>query len=181
MKFALMFLLASGASTVASAETVAVRDVDGWTRVGVTRFERCDFRAAAHAFAKALQYLPKDARLHHWLGKSYARLAEITNPLHASKDARKAQVNLERAVELEPANQQYLRELFDFYLDSPEWFGGGLDRASLLVERVEPGNPAGQKFLHELVAGARQEHRDLDWRLRQLTLAPSQQIGRVTP
>jgi hypothetical protein len=181
MKFALMLLIFGAASTVASAETVAVGDAEGWKKVGVTRFERCEFGAAAHAFSKALQYLPKDARLHHWLGKSYARLAEIANPLRASKDARKAQVSLERAVELEPANQEYLRELFDFYLDSPEWFGGGLERASLLIERIEPDDPAGQKFLRELVAGARQEHRGLDWRLRQLTLVPTQQMGRVTP
>ena len=173
-------LLLTGVSA-ASAESIAVGDGEGWRQAGLTRFEHCDFGAAARAFAKALQYLPKDARLHHWLGKSYAHLAEITNPLRASKDAHKAQVSLEKAVELDPHNQEYLRVLFDFYLDSPEWFNGGLDRASLLIEKMEPENPAGQKFLRELVAGARQEHRGVDWRLRQLTLVPSRELGRITP
>ena len=108
-------------------------------------------------------------------------MAEIASPLHGSSNARKARVNLERAVQLEPRNQQYLRELFDFYLDSAEWFKGGLERASLLVEKIEPDDPSAQAFLRTLVAAASQEHSGIYGRLRQATLVLPGQIGRIIP
>src|SRR5947209_11173227 len=94
----------------AASESIAARDVGAWTQVGHVRYEHCDFKDAARAFTKALRFRPEDAGLHHWLGKSYARMAEVASPLHASRDARKARVSLERAVELAPRNQEYLKE-----------------------------------------------------------------------
>lgn len=168
-----------GASTGISAETIALGDAAGWSRSGQRHYEQCDFKGAARAFAKALQSLPKDAGLHHWLGKSYEKMAEVASLLHASRDARKARVQLEEAVELEPHNREYLRSLFDFYLDSPEWFGGGLDKAALLAERIEPDDPGAQAFLQKLVSRARAECRTADWRVRQATLLPSVPVSRV--
>ena len=165
----------------AGAETAGVGDAATWTQAGQKHYEHCEFKDAAKAFLKALQFHPKDARLHHWLGKSYAKMAEVATLLHASKDARRARVNLEEAVDLDPRNREYLRSLFDFYLDSPEWFGGGLDRAALLVERIEPDDPGAQAFLRQLVAGARQEYRSMDWKVRQVTLLPAAPISRVAP
>jgi hypothetical protein len=165
----------------AASEVMGARDAAGWTQVGETRFEHCEFKDAARAFSKALQYSPDDPGLHHWLGKSYARMAEVASPLHASRDARRARVSLERAVDLAPRNQQYLRELFDFYLDSPEWFGGALGKAEDLVKRIEPDDPGAQAQLRALLSGVRQEYRGPDWRLRQATLMPSNHLGRLVP
>src|SRR5262245_34005607 len=139
MRFCLILLMAFsiGASGAGAAEKSVVRDAEGWARVGHKSYEDCEFKSAARAFSKALQYLPKNAHLHHWLGRSYAKMAEIANPLRASKDARNARASLERAVELEPSNHEYLRELFDFYLDSPEWMSGGLDKAAQMVTQIE--------------------------------------------
>src|SRR5947209_4636318 len=100
-----------------------------WAHLGQTRYDRCEFKAAAQAFSRAAAIRPEDADLQHWLGKSYAKLAEIDGPLLASRHATMARLSLERSVALDPANRHYLRELFDFYLDSPEWFSGGLERA----------------------------------------------------
>jgi tetratricopeptide (TPR) repeat protein len=162
-----------------ASKPVKPEDAAGWAHLGHSRYEHCEFKGAAGAFRRALEYQPKDADLHHWLGKSYAKMAELAGPIHASRDARKARASLEQAVELAPANHEYLRELFDFYLDSPEWMGGGIARAELLIERMEPGNPPGQAFLRALVEGSRQEHEGVYWRLRQATLIPSAQISRV--
>ena len=179
MKLALGFALLCGSN--ARAASITSGDAAGWTAAGHRHFEHCDFSAAARAFTKALRVQPEVASLHHWLGKSYARMAEVASPLHASRDARRARVSLERAVELEPRNQEYLRELFDFYLDSPEWFSGGLERANLLVEKIEPDDSGAQAQLRDLLAGARDEYRGVTWRLRQSTLVPSAEIGRVIP
>src|SRR2546423_344945 len=106
MRFCLILLIALGvgASAAGAAEKSVAGDAESWARVGHKSFEHCEFKSAARAFSKALQYLPRDARLHHWLGRSYAKMAEIANPLRASKDARNARASLERAVELEPRN-----------------------------------------------------------------------------
>lgn len=176
-----ILLIFIGAGTIASAESVAVGDAAGWDQAGRNHYLRCEFKDAARAFTKALQYRPKDSHIYHWLGKSYARMAEVASLLHASRDARKARLNLERAVELDPHNQEYLRTLFDFYLDSPEWLGGGLDKADLLVERIAPDDSGAQAFLRQLVANARQECSSPDWRIGQAMVWPSVPLGRIAP
>lgn len=181
MKLWLMGLLLGTLSLNAASESVASDNHADWSATGRSRYFTCEFKDAARAFTKALQLQPGDARLHVWLGKSYARMAEVAGPLHAARNARKARWYLERAVDLEPRNREYLRELFDFYLDSPEWFGGGLGRAALLVERIAPDDPGTQAFLQSLLDSARQEYHSLDWRMRQTTLVPSTQFGRMVP
>jgi tetratricopeptide (TPR) repeat protein len=171
------FLL--GAMNLSAAVKSVTENKSDWAETGRARFAECEFKDAARAFTKALQFRPDDAGLHYWLGKSYARMAEVSGPFKAAGNARQARRNLERAVDLQPRNNQYLRELFDFYLDSPQWFGGGLQQATLLVERMAPDDPGQQTFLRVLVEGARQEYRGPDWRLRQATLVPASEIGRV--
>ncbi len=181
MKLWTLLLVFGGLSWGASVENTVVGDAALWTRKGHDRFEICEFKGAAQAFSKALRSQPEDASLYYWLGKSYARMAEIAGPLHASRDARRARFSLERAVDLDPRNHEYLRELFDFYLDSPEWFSGGSGKAAVLVERIEPDDAAGQALLRELLAEARSEYRGPGWLMRQATLLPPAEIGRIVP
>jgi hypothetical protein len=108
-------------------------------------------------FAKAVAEQPDRAQLHYWLGKSYARLAEVSSPLFAPKNARKARGSLERAVEIDPQNDEYLRELVDFYLNSPEWFSGGLERASALLNQISTQESGAEPWLQRL-ADSRKEH-----------------------
>ena len=179
MRFISLLLLAGGVGWGASVENTAAGSAAGWALKGRARFEVCEFKDAARDFSKALRYQPEDADLYHWLGKSYARMAEVSSPLHASKDARNARASLERAVDLEPRKQAYLRELFDFYLESPEWFTGGLEKAAVLVERIAPEDPGAQAFLRELLEGAHKGYGGVDWRAREVTLVPSREIGRI--
>jgi tetratricopeptide (TPR) repeat protein len=181
MRLLSLLLLCGCIGLGASVESASKGDADSWARKGRDQFEVCQFKEAARDFSRAVRYRPRDASLHHWLGESYAHLAEVSSTLTATRQARRAQFSLERAVELEPANRLYLRDLFHFYLDSPEWFSGGLARAALLVERVEPSDPGAQSFLRSQLADAGHEFSGVDWRAREITLVPSRELGRMVP
>jgi hypothetical protein len=47
--------------------------------------------------------------------------AEVSAPLFAPRTARKAPCNLAQAARIDPRNDEHLRELVEFYLDSLEW------------------------------------------------------------
>jgi tetratricopeptide (TPR) repeat protein len=76
---------------------------------GRSLFLACEFKEAARTFERELANQPESAFLYYWAGKSYARLAEVSSPFSAPKDAQKARRNLERAVQLDPENREYLR------------------------------------------------------------------------
>jgi cytochrome c-type biogenesis protein CcmH/NrfG len=145
--------------------------------LGRARFADCEFKQAAKAFEQALRWQPDDAGIHNRLGKSYARLAEISSLLSAPGHARKARRNLERAVALEPANQEFLRDLFEFYLDSPQWFGGGIDQAATLLERLSADDPAGRSLFETRLKEARQDSSGASWCLRLGVLWPTQKAS----
>ena len=149
-------------------------------RDGQALFQDCEFKAAAHAFEQALTNDAASAPLHFWLGKSYARLAEVSSPLSARKNARKAQAHLEAAVRLDPDNREFLMELFEFYADSPEWFEGGLRRATAILERLGPddGGPATPS---RIVAESRKEYSGPGWALRKPIVRFSAAVGYFVP
>jgi tetratricopeptide (TPR) repeat protein len=151
-----------------------------WEREGRSLFVACEFRKATRAFEKALAEQPDSAALHYWLGKSYARLAEVSNPLSAPKHARKAQRNLEQAIMIDPRNEEYLQELFEFYVDSPEWFRGGLQRATNLLERVSD-TETGDELRMKEIANSREEHSGAGWWLRRAILRTSGAVGELVP
>lgn len=178
-----LFLLvtASACAWSTSAASLNLERAGHYDLLGQARFADCDFKHAVGAFEMALKWQPGDATLHHWLGKSYARLAEVSSILRAPSHARKARRNLERAVELQPANQEFLRDLFQFYLDSPEWFGGGTGRAALLLERLTPADSMEQAFLEARLKEARQDAQGAGWWMRMAVLWPSQKASHLVP
>ena len=145
---------------------------------GQALFQDCEFKAAAHAFEQALTNDAGSAPLHFWLGKSYARLAEVSSPLSARKNARKAQAHLEAAVRLD--NREFLMELFEFYVDSPEWFEGRLRRATAILARLGPddGGPATPS---RIVAESRKEYSGPGWAPRKPIVRFSAAVGYFVP
>ena len=109
-----------------------------------------------------------------------ARLAEVSSPLSASKNARKARRSLERAVQIDPQNDEYLRELIDFYLNSPEWFSGGLQRAAALLARSNTQESGAEPRLQQL-AYSRKEHSGAGWWIERAILRTSSAIGYFVP
>jgi tetratricopeptide (TPR) repeat protein len=165
----------SAASVAANAEAAAQ-----WKGDGQSLFLACEFKRSARVFEKALADQPDSADLHYWLGKSYARLAEVSSPLSAPKNARKARRNLEQAVRIDPRNNEYMQELFEFYVESPEWFGGGLERAAVLAGRISPGGFGADPRRSEL-AGSREDHSGAGWWMRWAILRMSGAIGHFVP
>ena len=147
---------------------------------GEALFKESEFKAAARVFQNALATDPDNAQLHFWLGKSYERMAEAASAFFARRNARKAQVHLEAAVRLAPGNREFLRELFDLYVDSPEWFDGGLARAGKLAERLDPDNEDIER-LNRMVAQARNEYSGPGWVLRKGILRASGAAGYLLP
>ena len=147
---------------------------------GRSLFLSCEFKLAARAFERVVAERPDRAMAYYWLGKSYARLADVSGPLTAPKYARKAGRNLEQAVRIEPSNEEYARELFEFYVDSPEWFGGGLTRARAMIEEIGVADSVTEPALQR-IAESRNEHSGAPWRMRQAILRASGIVGTVVP
>jgi hypothetical protein len=78
---------------------------------GCSLFVACAFKEAARTFERGLADKPESAFLYYWAGKSYARLAEVSSPFSAVKKRIKRR-NLERAVQLDSDNREYLQEPF---------------------------------------------------------------------
>lgn len=153
---------------------------DRWAAQGRALFLDCEFKQAAHAFERAVAEQPGRPAFHYWLGKSYARQADVASPLTAPKYARRAGRSLEQAVRIDPHNQEYTRELFEFYVDSPEWFGGGLTRARALLEKTNFPEADSQALLQH-ISDAQIEHSGPSWRIRQAILRTSRVAGSVVP
>jgi tetratricopeptide (TPR) repeat protein len=117
----------------ASGAVISNADQEHWEKEGCALFMKADFKQAAQAFQKGLRRSPDNAALHCWVGKSYARLADIST-FAAAKNARRARAQLEQAVRLDAHNEEYARELFDLYVEFPEFCDRGLGRASALIE-----------------------------------------------
>jgi tetratricopeptide (TPR) repeat protein len=147
---------------------------------GEDLFRECEFKAAAHAFEQRLTKEPGNARLYFWLGKSYARMAEVSGPFSARKNARKAQAHLETAARLDPGNREFLMELFELYVDSPEYFDGGLNSATAMLERLGPDD-GGPGTPSRIVADARKQYSGATWAMRKGILRVSSAVGYVVP
>ena len=171
------------AGIVARATTNVIDSGAGaeWARHGRDAFLACEFRQATRSFERAVAAEPDSADLHFWLGKSYERLAEVSTPLTAAKNARKARRHLEFSAAREPHNPEYLRELFDFYVDSPEWFHGGLGRADAVAERISSIEAGDDAVLRNSLAASRTEHSGPAWLTRRGLLAAFSAVGRFIP
>jgi tetratricopeptide (TPR) repeat protein len=175
-----VFLFLSAAADAAASGPPNAEAVAQLERDGRSLFVACEFKRAARVFESALSAQPDSAALYYWLGKSYARLAGVSSPLSAPKNARKARRNLEEAVKRDPRNREYLLELFDFYVDSPEWFHGGLQRAVALLVRVRPADSDPEPWLRE-IADSRKEHSGPGWRMQRAVLCTSDANGHIVP
>ena len=71
-------------------------------------------------------------------------------------------------------------ELFEFYVDSPEYYAGGLSRSTAMLERFGPDD-GGPGTLSRTVADARKEYSGPGWALRKGILRVSRAVGYLAP
>ena len=164
--------------TVASGGIAPKADPGQWQKKGYDLFERCAFKQAAGTFQQGVMRYPESAVLHYWLGKSYVRLAELST-FGAARNARKARGSLEKAVLLDPSNEDYVRELFDLYVDFPEFFDHGLDRAADLIGSV--GSEESRQEMLMRLDVSRHEHVSLEGRVRAVTVWTVSGFGYAAP
>lgn len=101
-----------------------------------------DFNKASRYLEKALAAAPNNSEYSDWLGRTYGKRAEISNFLTAPHLASKARHAFERAVKLSPKNAEALSDLFNYYLEAPEFLGGGYDKAASVAEKMSAIDPA---------------------------------------
>lgn len=147
--------------------------------IGRNYFMLGDYKKATDAFQKAVDLEPNSSEYNHWLGRTYGRRAETASPLLAPANASKARQYFERAVELDPRNEEALNDLFDYYLQAPGILGGGYDKAAEVAKRIAKINPAEYHFAEAQLAEKRKQFDAAEQQLRHaLALAP-RQVGRV--
>jgi tetratricopeptide (TPR) repeat protein len=162
---------------IASAENEPTAAV--YCLIGRNYFMLGDFKRAADAFHKAVDLEPNSSEYNHWLGRTYGRRAETASPIFAPANASKARQYFERAVELDPANEEALSDLFDYYLQAPGFLGGGYEKAAEVARRIGKINPAEYHFAEAQLAEKRKQYDAAEQQLRHaLALAP-RQVGRV--
>jgi tetratricopeptide (TPR) repeat protein len=94
-----------------------------------------DYRKAIEALERAEKAAPKNAAVHHWLGRAWGRRAESANPFQAPGFAVRARKAFEQAVALDPAREEAVSDLIEYYLEAPGFLGGGVDKALALAEK----------------------------------------------
>lgn len=88
----------------------------------------------AVAFAeRAAQLSPDCSESHFWLARSYAMKADTDRSFWL---ARKAKVEYQRAIQLDPDNLAARRDLMEFYLQAPWILGGSRDKAQDQVQAI---------------------------------------------
>jgi tetratricopeptide (TPR) repeat protein len=138
-----------------------------------------EYKKASDAFEKAAALDPNNAKLIHWLGRTYGRRAETANPFAAPGLASKTRQNFEKAVELDPSDKDALGDLLDYYLDAPGFLGGGLNKAEMLAQMILKQDPAEGHYAEGLVADKKKEYATAEQQFRRAAELAPRQVGRI--
>jgi tetratricopeptide (TPR) repeat protein len=151
--------------------------------LGQSYFMLGDYKKATDSFEKAIALLPpthqQSSELYHWLGRSFGRRAETGTLLTAPGNASKARQMFERAVQLDPSNQEAVNDLFDYYLEAPGFLGGGIQKAEDLARHIATLDAAEGQYAQAQIKERRKEYKAAEDHLRRAAeLAPAQ-VGRI--
>src|SRR5437667_5672187 len=94
------------------------------------------------ACEKAVALEPNNSMYHLWLGRTYGEKADNSNVFSAASLAKKARVEFETAVKLNPENVEARSDLSEFYVEAPGMMGGGTDKAEAQAQALEKLFPA---------------------------------------
>jgi tetratricopeptide (TPR) repeat protein len=100
----------------------------------------CRIAFAHESYAEAMTHCKTAVKLHEtnpeyhfWLGRSYGARATRADVLTQALLAPKIRKAFERTIELDPAHEQGLIGLINFYIRAPSAMGGDLDKAHTLA------------------------------------------------
>jgi tetratricopeptide (TPR) repeat protein len=147
--------------------------------LGQCWFYQGEYHKASQALEKAAVREPNNSMVWTWLGRSYGRRAETGFPLAAPALATKTREAFEKAVKLDPANTEGIDDLFEFYLDAPPLFGGGIEKARGLVAQITKNDGAEGHFAGARIDERQKQFATAEEHLRQAIALAPRQPGRV--
>src|SRR5690349_10662235 len=86
--------------SLALLQNLPAKDATAHSLAGKNYFMLGDYKKATEAFQKALALQPSSSEYAHWLGRTFGRRAENSNPFSAPMYASKARQYFELAVKL---------------------------------------------------------------------------------
>ena len=101
---------------------------------------------------KAVSLESNSATYHHWLGRAYGQKADHSSFFTAAGLAKKVHTEFERAVDLNPDNQEARLDLAEFYLEAPGMVGGGQDKARAQAAILGKTNPSKEHWVYARIA-----------------------------
>lgn len=158
---------------------VAEKDVDTLQLIGQSYFMLASYKRAGDTFEKALALAPLSSDLHHWMGRTWGRRAETASFVTAPGYASKARQSFERAVQLNPKNQEAVNDLFEYYLEAPGFLGGGIQKAETLAKHIAGLDDAEGHYAQAQLDEKKKEYKSAEAHLRRAAELAPQQVGRV--
>jgi len=146
--------------------------------MGQDYFMLGEYRKSTEALEKAAALEPDDPRILHWLGRAYGRRAEMANFFSAPGYANKSRLALEKSVELDPSNRDATGDLLDYYLDAPNFLGGGMQKAEALARLIGRTDPAEGHYAQALIEDKRRHYDAAEDQLRRAAELAPRQVGR---
>jgi len=147
--------------------------------IGQNYYGLGDYKKAAENFEKARAGDPGKSDYEMWLGRAFGRRAETSSPFTAPAHASKARQHFEKAVELNPANQEALSDLFEYYLEAPGFLGGGLDKAAKVSDQIAAIDPVEGHVTQARLAEKKKAFDTAEHHLRMAAQMAPQQVGRL--
>ncbi|MEJ7812694.1 MAG: tetratricopeptide repeat protein [Gemmatimonadaceae bacterium] len=116
-----------------------------------------DFEAAARLLERASKLDDRNARYHSWLGRALGQQAVRGSKLKAPFVAKRAKLELERAVALDTDDVDARLALVQFYLVAPGMVGGSVNRARAHAAEVATRSPFGGHMASAWIAEDRKD------------------------
>jgi tetratricopeptide (TPR) repeat protein len=147
--------------------------------IGRDYFMLGNFKKATDYFQQAVEKDPTSSDNALWLGRTWGRRAETSNPFVALGYASKARQWLEKSLQLDENNRDALSDLFDYYLEAPGFLGGGYDKAQAIARKMADVDPAEGYFARAKLAEKRNEYETAEAQLRHAIETAPRQVGHV--
>ncbi len=147
--------------------------------IGRNYFMLGDYKKASRFFDLAIEQEPRNSAYYLWAGRTYGRRAETSNFLTAPIYARRAHRYLEKALELDAENVEAMGDLLEYYLGTPELFGGGIEKAKDLANKISSTNAADGQHARALIAEKRKEFGVAETNLHHALELEPKQAGRI--
>jgi tetratricopeptide (TPR) repeat protein len=128
------------------------RDAESANLLCRSYFALDDWDRAESACKKAVALDSGNSRFHLWLGRVYGEKADRANFISAAGLAGKVRDEFERAVQLNPKDDDARLDLAEFYLEAPGIVGGGESKAREQARAIGAINPGREHWVYARIA-----------------------------